>query len=154
MAAAMCTLTGCGSQASGVTSPSPTVRPPTSVATRSPATIATPTNGASTCQPAASDGNGGPYPAAISTDCTGTREVTIDVIGDPKIGGGFAPSNITISHGTTVTFIWKSSGHNLSPFVKDLQDVGYTYRKTFGVPGDYPYQCQIHAGMNGVIHVR
>jgi plastocyanin len=39
-----------------------------------------------------------------------------------------------------------------------LQSSGFTYRRVFTVPGDYPYYCSIHGfpggiGMSGIIHV-
>jgi plastocyanin len=67
--------------------------------------------------------------------------------------GGFSPSNITVSRGTTVRFVWKSSGHNLSPFHTQIEAEGYVFSKTFDVAGRYAYSCQVHPGQNGVITV-
>jgi plastocyanin len=80
--------------------------------------------------------------------------VEVDIVSDPKTTGGFSPSNITISAGTTVTWVWKSGGHNLAPFHTSIEDTGYRFSKTFASPGDYPYQCQVHPGQNGVVHVQ
>jgi plastocyanin len=80
--------------------------------------------------------------------------VEVDVIADPKTTGGFSPSNITISAGTTVTWVWKAGGNNLAPFHTAIEDAGYRFSKTFTTPGDYPYQCQLHPGQNGVVHVQ
>lgn len=133
---AMLLLAGCGGGSSGQASPPPT-------------TVPHPAG----CVPAATDGQGGPYPAASSSSCTGVKLVEVDVVPDPKIGGGFSPSNITISAGTTVLFVWKSGGHNLHPFQDQIQDSGYTLRHTFVKRGDYPYECQIHPGQYGIVHV-
>jgi len=131
-------LAGCGGGSSAPAAPAPT----STAAPRPPG-----------CAPANTDGQGGPYPAAVSSRCTGLRQVEVDVISDPKIGGGFSPSNITISAGTTVLFVWKSGGHNLHPFQDQIQDTGYTLRRNFPTKGDYSYECQIHPGQNGIIHV-
>jgi plastocyanin len=109
-------------------------------------------NGA--CVPAATDGNGGPYPAASSSNCTGKKFVEVDVVDDPKTVGGFSPSNITVSAGTSVKFVWKSSGHNLSPFHNGIEASGFTFSRVFDKRGDYPYSCQVHPGQNGVVHVK
>ncbi|MDB5057401.1 MAG: hypothetical protein JWO59_873 [Chloroflexi bacterium] len=111
----------------------------------------TPTSG---CAPASTDGNGGPYPAASSSNCTGMKTVEVDVINDPKTTGAFSPSNITVSAGTTVKFVWKSSGHNLSPFHDGIEAEGYTFSKTFDKSGNYPYSCQVHPAQNGIVHVQ
>jgi plastocyanin len=113
-----------------------------------------PTIAAHGCVPAATDGNGGPYPAAASADCTGRKIVEVDIVNDPKTTGAFSPSNITISAGTTVKFVWKSSNHNLSPFHTDIEDAGYVFLKSFGKTGQFQYSCQVHPGQNGVIYVR
>ena len=105
------------------------------------------------CIPASTDGQGGPYPASVSSLCTGAKLVEVDVITDPKLGGGFSPSNITISAGTTVLFVWKSGGHNLHPFHDQIEDVGYSLSKTFAKRGDFPYECQVHPGQYGIVHV-
>ena len=106
------------------------------------------------CVPATTDGSGGPYPASVSADCTHRALVEVDVVDDPNTTGGFSPSNITVSAGTTVKFVWKSSNHNLHPFHDDIEDTGYIFYKTFGKPGKYQYNCQVHPGQNGVVYVR
>ena len=129
-------LAGCGGGASAPAAPTPTAIP------RIPG-----------CLPANTDGQGGPYPAAVTSRCTGVKLVEVDVVTDPKLGGGFSPSNITISAGTTVLFVWKSGGHNLHPFQDQPQDSGYTLRRGFPTRGDFPYECQIHPGQYGIVHV-
>jgi plastocyanin len=130
-------LAGCGG-GSGSAGRAPTPTPPA----HSPG-----------CVPDPGDGRGGPYPSSVTSLCTGAKLVEVDVIADLKLGGGFSPSNITISAGTTVLFVWKSGGHNLHPFHDQIEDGGFTFRKTFSRPGAYAYDCQIHPGQNGIIHV-
>src|SRR5712692_2394973 len=91
----------------------------------------TPNPTSKTCVPAKTDGGNGPYPAAKSADCTKLKAVTVWVIADPTIGGGFAPSNITIKKGTKVTWIWKAGGHNLAPFDPTIESQDHKFTKTF-----------------------
>ena len=135
-------LAGCGGS-------SPSAAPPTIAPSATSGTAAL-----GGCVPSSTDGNGGPYPAAISGDCTRRRTVEVDIVSDPKTIGGFSPSNIKVSVGTVVEFVWKSSGHNLSPFHTGIEDTGYVFRKTFNAPGEFDYACQVHPGQNGVIFVR
>ena len=135
-------LAGCGGGSAGV---------PPSAVTAVPVTATGLSRG---CAPAATDGNGGPYPAAAASDCQHRKQVEVDVVTDPKTAGGFSPSNMLISVGTTVRFVWKSGGHNLSPFHTDIEDTGYSFSKVFAVHGQYSYQCQVHPGQNGLIVVR
>lgn len=76
---------------------------------------------------------------------------------------------LTVTADTTVTFVWKSDGHNIvvgsqpkdanwqgTPgATSDLYDTGYSHEHTFDVPGDYHYWCQPHksVGMVGDIVV-
>jgi plastocyanin len=103
-----------------------------------------------TCVPAKSDGTGGPYPAAKPANCTKLKAVTVWVIADPAIIGGFAPSNITIKRGTKVTWIWKVGGHDVAPFHIGIESAGFKFSKTFTKTGRFAYQCLVHPGQNGV----
>jgi plastocyanin len=138
-------LAGCGG--GGSASPPPPTATPGAIQTP----LAPPGAG---CTAATTDGNGGPYPAATSSICTGQKAVEVDVIADPKTTGGFSPSNITISAGATVTWVWKAGGANLAPFHTAIEDVGFRFSKTFATPGTYPYQCQLNAGQLGIVHVQ
>lgn len=70
----------------------------------------------------------------------------------------FSPASLTIAAGTTVTWVWQSSGHSLdsgpgcSPDAKftsaGLQNTGYTLTHTFSTPGTYPFYCGVHCGSN------
>ena len=79
--------------------------------------------------------------------------------GDP--GGpllSFTPANLTVAAGTTVTWVWQSSGHSLDSGAgcsKDdrfssngLQNAGFTLTHTFNTPGTYPFFCGVHCGSN------
>jgi plastocyanin len=76
--------------------------------------------------------------------------------GDPLLS--FAPANLTIAAGTTVTWVWKSGGHSLdsgpgcstnNQFTSGgLQNTGFTMTHTFSTPGTYPFFCGVHCGSN------
>jgi plastocyanin len=107
-----------------------------------------------TCAAAATDGKGGPYPARKSSICTALKTVDIAIIDDTMMPGAFAPSNVTIKVGTKVVWHWKSTPHNLMPWHSGIvSTVGATFSHTFTKVGTYPYQCTLHSGMNGVLHV-
>jgi plastocyanin len=114
----------------------------------------TPNPKSKTCVPANNDGNGGPYPATKSANCKTLKSVTVWVVADPTIGGGFEPSNITIKKGTKVTWIWQAGGHNLAPFDPTIESQGHKFSKTFTKAGTYKYMCQVHPGQNGVVIVK
>lgn len=77
----------------------------------------------------------------------------------------FAPADLTVSPGTTVRFVWLSSGHDLKvqsqPGDADWQGVqrlasrGTTHEATFDTAGVYEYVCTPHAsyGMRGRVRV-
>lgn len=70
----------------------------------------------------------------------------------------FSPASLTINAGTTVTWVWQSSGHSLdsgadcSPDSKfssgGVQNAGFTLTHTFNTPGTYPFFCGVHCGSN------
>lgn len=86
----------------------------------------------------------------------------------PSSGGGygdpggtsltFSPANLTVTAGTTVTWVWQSSGHSLdsgagcSPDSKfssnGIQSAGFQMTHTFNTPGTYPFFCGVHCGSN------
>lgn len=83
--------------------------------------------------------------------------------GDGYGGGGnplltFSPANLTIAAGTTVTWVWQSSGHSLdsgpgcsadNAFSSGgIQNAGYRLTHTFNTPGSYPFFCGVHCGSN------
>ena len=97
-------------------------------------------------------------------DLRGESAVTVEV------GGGseelaFLPTNLWIDTGTTVTFEWSSSGHNVlfdgTPEAAEvsghepLEDSGFSFDVTFDAGGIYTYFCRPHEslGMLGAIAV-
>ena len=158
---AMPLVAGCGGSGASAPSSTATAGPDVGLPTSTPVPgavgdtpiAASPTMVSGACTPSLTDGNGGPYPAPTSSDCTGSRLVDVDIEADPKIIGGFRPSNITIRIGTTVKWVWKASGHNVAPFHNGIEAAGFSFSKTFSTSGDYPYMCQIHTGQIGIVHV-
>jgi plastocyanin len=114
-----------------------------------------------TCVAAPTDGKGGPYPAKATSNCTALKAVTINIMADPKITGAFVPSNITIKKGTKVTWVWKTTPHNVyfdPKYNLDssqvMTNVGAKFSITFSKSGTFPYICQVHLGQKGVIVVK
>ena len=83
--------------------------------------------------------------------------VTVDMLAGPT---RFEPAEITISPGTTVTWITRSGSHTTTSedgvwdSVERLP-VGESFSFTFQEPGEYPYVCKPHAdqGMVGKVIV-
>ena len=96
-------------------------------------------------------------------DARGESEVTVEVGG----GGGlaFAPTEVWIDSGTTVTFEWISDGHNVlfEEMPSDagvsghepIEGEGFSFEVTFETGGIYGYYCDPHKslGMLGGIAV-
>jgi serine/threonine protein kinase len=109
--------------------------------------------GSPACQPAETDGAGGPYPAPFTSDCRGQLEVDIQVIPDASSSMGFAPSNVTVSPGTTVKMINDTTlpctlGWQHVADV-DGADIGLLTRR-----GDYPFACRQFPNVVGLVQVR
>lgn len=97
-------------------------------------------------------------------DLRGTSSVTVEV-GGGSSGFAFLPTTLEIDPGTTVTFEWVSSGHNVvSKSTPEgaswsghgsLENKGFTYEHTFETAGEYTYFCEPHegVGMKGGIAV-
>lgn len=97
----------------------------------------------------------------------GNSDVTVAV--GPGNVIKFDPDVIRITAGTTITWDWKSSNHNIvaSTIPEDASwggtpgdaeityGPGYTYEKSFSVVGEYDYYCQPHVsdGMVGKVTV-
>jgi plastocyanin len=69
----------------------------------------------------------------------------------------FQPGTLTVDAGTEVTWTWTENlAHNViaedGSFASDVQPSG-TFSHTFDEPGEYPYDCTLHPGMEGTIIV-
>lgn len=97
--------------------------------------------------------------------CTGDSEDeqrTVAVGSDETV---FDPAELTIEAGTTVTFVWESSGHTIRvdsqpdgsdwAGVAETKEEGYEHEHTFEVTGTYEYVCEPHEDreMTGTITV-
>lgn len=77
----------------------------------------------------------------------------------------FVPDSVTVTPGTTVTWVWGTDGHNIVVDSQpdgaewegheDIEDTGFEYSHTFEVEGTYEYFCRPHLanGMEGTIEV-
>lgn len=69
---------------------------------------------------------------------------------------GYAPKELTVPAGTTVTWAWNDGaiGHDVvsEDFSSDVQSDG-TFTHTFEEPGIYEYYCSLHPNMTGTIEV-
>lgn len=97
-------------------------------------------------------------PILLLSGCTqqqtnpGTNTVTI-------ANYAFNPSTLTVSNGTTVTWI---NNDNTAHTVTSAQGLfhsgplnkGQNFTYTFTTPGTYNYSCSIHTSMKGAIIVR
>ncbi len=73
---------------------------------------------------------------------------------------GFAPANIVIDAGTTVTWTnYDNIDHTVTSDDGDELKSGLfgqsqTFRHTFDTPGEYGYYCEPHPNMQGLVTVR
>ncbi|MFB6071582.1 MAG: plastocyanin/azurin family copper-binding protein [Halobacterium sp.] len=91
----------------------------------------------------------------------GTKVVKVG----PNDSYNFRPESLTVAPGTTVRFVWLSSGHNVVPTsqpadadwagVEALKERGFYHEHAFDVPGTYEYVCRPHQqfGMRGSVTV-
>ena len=89
-------------------------------------------------------------------------EITVNIplgAGDnPRIG--FSPAVVTIVIGVNNTVVWKNddsdwhTAHsNIPEFYSGIIQPGASFTHTFERPGTYPYHCDPHPWMTGVITV-
>lgn len=103
-----------------------------------------------------------------ATATTGTPGNLIQVISaDAQGDNRFAPANLIVSVGTTVTWQWidNAAAHNVVPDdgstpaqSGSLVSAPHSYQYTFGTPGTFHYHCQAHgasggSGMSGTVTV-
>ena len=98
-------------------------------------------------------GWGGGSDPSKETPAVGVTEVRLDDF-------AFAPANIVIDAGTTVTWtnfdneehtVTSDDGEELK---SELFGKGETFRHTFDTPGEYFYHCEPHSNMHGLVTVR
>lgn len=94
---------------------------------------------------------------------TGTRVVTVLAVGAGAIvtmpGNSFIPTEVTIRIGEQVFFEFPQTAHNViferkTGAPQDIQQTrNVTIGRTFSLAGQFPYDCTLHPGMVGVVHV-
>lgn len=94
---------------------------------------------------------------------TGTRVVTVLAIGAGAIvtmpGNSFIPTEVTIRIGEQVFFEFPQTAHNViferkTGAPQDIQQTrNVTIGRTFSLAGQFPYDCTLHPGMVGLVHV-
>jgi plastocyanin len=67
--------------------------------------------------------------------------------------GTFQPPTLTIAVGDTVSWV-AISGHTVTSNTNAWPRATSDFSHTFSQAGEYPYFCEIHAGMNGTITVQ
>jgi len=92
--------------------------------------------------------------AATAIARAGVSQVTIDNF-------AFTPAEITVSPGTTVTWLNRddiphtvTDAADAKTFKSAPLDTGDSFSHTFDAPGTYRYFCSLHAHMQGTIVVR
>ncbi|WP_267639932.1 plastocyanin/azurin family copper-binding protein [Haloarchaeobius amylolyticus] len=90
---------------------------------------------------------------------TGAATVEVGPEGEYVFTPGTAEP-LTVSAGTTVTFVWESDTHNIvvtaQPDGADwgghepIENTGFEYEYTFDVPGTYEYVCEPHEALGMV----
>jgi plastocyanin len=78
-----------------------------------------------------------------------------------RAGDTFDPASLTVGVGTTVSFVFEATGHNVtfSPVGGRPADISgsnsnTTITRTFSQTGTFAYTCTLHAGMNGTVIVQ
>lgn len=98
--------------------------------------------------------------AATGTAAAQSQEIMAGTSNSPT---SFSPDSVTVTPGTTVTWVWGTNGHNIVVSSQPegagweghetVKDEGFEYSHTFETEGTYEYFCRPHAGMEGTIEV-
>jgi plastocyanin len=94
---------------------------------------------------------GGAATTTTATTIAGQYQVVMDSF-------AFTPAELTVPVGATVTWVnHQGARHDVvaadGSFTSRLFGEGETFSFTFTTPGNYPYVCSIHPGMDGTIIV-
>lgn len=114
--------------------------------------------------PSCGGGGGGGYGGSSSGGNTNNPPPNTIYVGGAGIYGTaenvFQPASLTVARGTTVTFVWQSSGHDLhsgsgcSPDglfgSNGLQGQGFQTTYTFNTAGTFPFYCGSHCASNNM----
>lgn len=98
-----------------------------------------------------------PSSTPTTTPTTSTTPATNEVIADDA--NTFNPGTLTVSKGTTVTFTFKGTAHNVifanvTGAPANIPTSSNTsVARTFGTAGTFGYDCTLHAGMRGSVVV-
>jgi plastocyanin len=72
----------------------------------------------------------------------------------------FSPATLNLQTGVPMQFVFGSTAHtvifdavNGKPEDISTPTSSASVTRTFNTPGDFPYHCNIHAGMSGTVHV-
>lgn len=94
---------------------------------------------------------------ATATDDGGPGGIIVEVLSEG--GTRFSPKDISVTVGTTVTWVWgtNSVGHNVVPddgttpaTSGGLVSAPHEYQYTFNTVGTFHYHCQAHGDVGGV----
>ena len=116
------------------------------------------TPGAVTATASVTNATGSPVTfTATATDDGGPGGIIVQVLTEG--GTRFEPDNITVTVGTTVTWVWGTNavGHNIVPddgvtpaTSGALASAPHDYQYTFNTLGTFHYHCQAHGNVGGV----
>lgn len=111
-----------------------------------------PDPGANSLEASASGATGSPVTFS-ATAVAGAPPMSASVSVDEY---AFDPDEATVAVGGTVTWTWiGDEAHNVTfTGAASPDQVDGTYSRTFTTAGAFPYQCTLHAGMNGTITVQ
>lgn len=98
-----------------------------------------------------------PSTTPTTTPTTSTTPATNEVVADDA--NTFNPGTLTVSKGTTVTFTFKGTAHNVTfgnttGAPANIPNSSNTsVARTFATAGTFGYDCTLHAGMRGSVVV-
>jgi len=119
------------------------------------------TPGTMTATASVTNASGSPVSFTATATSGGPSGTIVQVLSDG--GTRFAPSAITVTVGTTVTWVWgtiNAVAHNVTPNngvtptkSGPLVTAPHQYLYTFNTVGTFGYHCEAHPGMTGTVTV-